>query len=100
MKHILSVLSMIVSYMGAGICSIWMSVEFLIYFFKDKEFNWLSVWLLIGFIMLTIITLTINSLFLIKRNFTDQDRYKNYRKSNFNSRLQEAIKNKSSKVAP
>ena len=55
MKSLMTIVFLVLAAITAKVSFIWAIVEFIIYLVKDKPFNWHSVWLTIGSIILTII---------------------------------------------
>ena len=70
MKKISSSLTIlaICFYVATAVCLIWAKIEFLIYLFKDKPFNWLSVWLAVMFAALSLICIFISANLQVKQN--------------------------------
>ena len=80
MKNILSLISLVT--VSINISGIWVAVEFLIYLFKDKDFNWDSVNTLITLIVIEIILLSYSYFKLNKFNSKIlEKRFNKYNKS-------------------
>ena len=63
MKSIIAVSIATVSYLGAVISVIWALVEFILYLVKDKEFNWLSLWMILALSVIAILSIMISAYF-------------------------------------
>ncbi len=54
MKTVLSGVLMVLTSIGVAISGVWAIVEFILHLAKDKPFDWMSVWFIIGGIVLTV----------------------------------------------
>jgi uncharacterized membrane protein YpjA len=89
MKVIILLIVQVLAVIGANVGFFWACIEFILYLVKDKEFNWLSVWL---FVASTILALgsVLYAAYLKSKNQKNRTTSIN-RESKFRKRLREAM---------
>lgn len=68
MKKIGLIVVQVLSVIGINISALWILVEFILYLVKDDKFNWMSVWLLITFVVVMIVNVIIAAIDAKKYN--------------------------------
>ena len=89
MKVISLVVVQVLAVIGANVGFFWACIEFILYLAKDKEFNWLSVWL---FVLSTILAFgsVLYVAYLKTKNQKNRPKVMN-REGKFRKRLREAM---------